>query len=160
MKHHETPIEGKTNVWLTPPEIFQALGQFDLDPCFGDPRPWDTAAHHYGDYGLEKPWFGRIWMNPPYGKEISKWMEKMAAHQNGTALVYVRTDTRWWKNHVSEYAHGLLFIYRRIQFYQFDGSIDKKSTSPSVLIAYSAYDLEWLKYAKAIGTIKGDLWTR
>ena len=29
--------------WLTPPEIIQALGHFDLDPCSPIDRPWPTA---------------------------------------------------------------------------------------------------------------------
>lgn len=56
--------------WLTPPELVRSLGQFDLDPCAPVDRPWDTAGHHYTklDAGLESFWYGRVWLNPPYGK--------------------------------------------------------------------------------------------
>ena len=57
--------------WLTPPHILSALGKFDLDPCASVARPWGTAAVHYTreDNGLTKPWLGRVWCNPPYGRE-------------------------------------------------------------------------------------------
>jgi hypothetical protein len=53
--------------WLTPPPLIQALGEFDLDPCAPIKRPWDMAKNHYTieDDGLEKDWFGRVWLNPP-----------------------------------------------------------------------------------------------
>lgn len=83
----------KTVVWLTPPEIKEPLGQFDLDPCAADPRPFDMATTNYteADNGLIKPWFGNVWLNPPYGAEIEAWMEKMAKHAQGVALIFART---------------------------------------------------------------------
>ena len=63
----------KNDEWLTPPEILRALGPFDLDPCAPIARPWETAATHYTaeDDGLSKPWAGRVWCNPPFGREAS-----------------------------------------------------------------------------------------
>ena len=63
--------------WLTPPEIIKALGEFDLDPCSPVNRPWDTAKKHFTkfDDGLNKEWDGRVWVNPPYGRETFKWLE-------------------------------------------------------------------------------------
>lgn len=58
----------KNDEWLTPPEIMSSLGAFDLDPCSPINRPWPTAGIHYTveDDGLSKPWFGRVWCNPPH----------------------------------------------------------------------------------------------
>lgn len=55
--------------WLTPPEIIQALGPFDLDPCAPIVRPWDTAQTYYtiDDNGLLKEWFGRVWLKSSVG---------------------------------------------------------------------------------------------
>jgi hypothetical protein len=80
--------------WLTPPEIIHSLGEFDLDPCSPIDRPWDTAKNHYNilDDGLSKEWNGRVWLNPPYGKEASKWLEKLSIHNNGIALIFARTE--------------------------------------------------------------------
>ena len=76
--------------WLTPPEILGALGNFDLDPCSPIIRPWDTAARHYSieDNGLQQPWVGRVWLNPPYGRETGVWLQRLADHGNGIALAY------------------------------------------------------------------------
>jgi hypothetical protein len=66
----------KNDEWLTPPEILRALGDFDLDPCAPVTRPWETAAQHYTalDDGLNKQWNGRVWCNPPFGREAVKWL--------------------------------------------------------------------------------------
>lgn len=71
------------DVWLTPKHIIDALGKFDLDPCAAPlPRPWETASASFveADDGLSQEWFGRVWMNPPYGRGIGAWMKKMAEH--------------------------------------------------------------------------------
>ena len=78
-------------VWLTPPHILRALGEFDLDPCASLDRPWDTAKNHYTveDDGLAQPWFGRVWCNPPYGPGMDKWLNKLANHSGGGLLWYL-----------------------------------------------------------------------
>lgn len=85
----------KNDEWLTPPSILSALGEFDLDPCAPIVRPWDTAKHHYTlpEDGLSKPWFGRIWLNPPFGRHAVKWLRKLRDHGNGIALIPARTET-------------------------------------------------------------------
>jgi hypothetical protein len=72
--------------WLTPPHILKALGEFDLDPCSPVVRPWPTAKRHFTieDDGLIQKWEGRVWCNPPYGLESTKWLLKLAEHmKNG-----------------------------------------------------------------------------
>jgi hypothetical protein len=80
----ETSIS-KTVVWLTPPYILEALGEFDLDPCASLHRPWDTARKHYTveDNGLMQEWAGRVWLNPPYGPGMDKWLNRLAEHSGG-----------------------------------------------------------------------------
>ena len=94
--------------WLTPPEVIEAtlsvLGSIDLDPC-SDARRNVPAAHHYtqGDKGLTKPWFGRVYMNPPYGRAMKAWGRKLVdafesgAMQEAVALLPSRTDTAWFR---------------------------------------------------------------
>ena len=81
--------------WLTPPEIVRACGQFDLDPCAPIVRPWDTASRHFTveDDGLAQSWDGRVWCNPPFGREAAAWLARMAEHGNGVALIPARTET-------------------------------------------------------------------
>lgn len=79
--------------WFTPPELIKALGEFDLDPCSPVNRPWDTAKKHYTKE-VDGLWEGRVWLNPPYGKETFKWIERLAHHGDGIALIFARTDTK------------------------------------------------------------------
>ena len=62
--------------WFTPPELLQNLGSFDLDPCTSECRPWSFAENNYtrNDDGLVKDWYGRVWLNPPYGRNVGKWL--------------------------------------------------------------------------------------
>lgn len=134
--------------WLTPPEVLRALGDFDLDPCSPINRPWDTAGKHYTvmDNGLEKPWSGRVWCNPPYGLEAAKWLARCAAHGNAIALVFARTETRMFFDHAWPVAKGLLFIQGRLHFHHVNGTrAAANSGAPSVLIAYDAANAEVLR---------------
>ena len=129
----------KSDVWLTPPAILEALGPFDLDPCSPLDRPWDTAAKHYTieDDGLSYEWEGSVWLNPPYGKQAAIWLERLAKHGNGIALVFARTETRMFFDHVWPHATALLFIESRLHFHQADGTrAPANAGAPSVLIAY------------------------
>lgn len=136
----------KSDVWLTPPHILKALGDFDLDPCSPLERPWDTAAKHYTieDDGLTSPWHGRVWMNPPYGYEMGKWMEKLAAHGNGIALVFARTETKAFFDHVWPKADALLFLKGRLKFCNTKGEPQDNAGSPSVLIAFGKENVDAL----------------
>lgn len=139
--------KSKTDEWLTPPEIIQALGEFDLDPCSPVNRPWDTAKQHYTilDNGLLKEWTGRVFLNPPYGNIIDLWMQKMAMHYHGTALTFARTDRNTFHNYVFPVADSLYFIKQRLHFYDVNGVRAKaNSGAPSVLIAYGERDSERL----------------
>lgn len=124
--------------WLTPPQIIQSLGSFDLDPCSPINRPWPTAKCHFTvlDNGLSKSWEGRVWLNPPYGSEMVKWMGRMAGHGDGIALIFARTETEAFFEHVWPKADALLFIKGRIRFFKVDGTESGTSGAPSVLIAY------------------------
>jgi len=134
---HESPVALKDE-WLTPPWILKNLGEFDLDPCAPVIRPWPTAKAHLSinDNGLLSDWYGRVWLNPPYGKNINAWMNKMALHDDGIALVFARTETEWFHQFIWSVANGLLFIKKRIKFHNIDGSLSSNAGAPSVLISY------------------------
>ena len=120
--HESTYNESKE--WYTPRRIFNSLGLgFDLDPCSPGQEvvPWVPARVHHTveDNGLETEWFGRVFMNPPYGMDTPKWMKKLSEHGNGIALVFARTDTKWFHAYVPE-ADAICFIARRIGFVPYD----------------------------------------
>ena len=124
--------------WLTPPEIIKSLGEFDLDPCSPVNRPWPTAKRHFTvlDNGLLKSWEGRVWLNPPYGTETSKWMARLAEHGNGVALVFARTDTETFFKHVYPKADAIMFLKGRLCFYTVKGERSARVGAPSCLISY------------------------
>lgn len=123
MSMHQTPI-GASQVHLTPRRILDPLGAFDLDPCGNDPRPWDCADVTYteADDGLQLPWFGRPWLNPPFHRyQIARWIWRMAEHNRGIVLVHARTETDWF-NIIRENATALFWIAGRVIFCRPDGS--------------------------------------
>jgi hypothetical protein len=135
---HEQPYRGETNDRLTPRYILDALGKFDLDPCAALDQPWATAKRHLTvkDDGLKKPWAGRVWLNPPYGEQTAMWLENMAKHRNGIVLIYARTETQMFFDHVWSRANGILFLKGRISFCRPDGSRGADAGAPSVLVSY------------------------
>lgn len=134
--------EQSKDEWLTPPEIIQALGTFDLDPCSPVNRPWPTAANHYTvlDDGLRLPWDGRVWLNPPYGRETFIWMEKLARHKLGIALIFARTETAGFHKEIWERAHSVFFFKGRLSFYHVNGTKGGTANAPSCLVSYSYED--------------------
>lgn len=138
-----TSFETKDNKdeWLTPPYIFEALGEFDLDPCAPVNPPWKIAKTNFNihDDGLSRTWYnwGMVWCNPPYGKETAKWLAKMDAHNNGIALIFARTDTIMFHEYVFN-ADAILFLKGRLSFYTVDGKKGGTAGAPSCLVAYGA----------------------
>lgn len=134
--------------WLTPRHITDTLGPFDLDPCSpGDRRPWDTARVHIDKStdGLSVDWFGRVWCNPPYGKETFMWMKKLADHNNGVALVFARTETVGFFDQVWNRADAIFFFKGRLKFCYVDGRQANTANAPSCLVAYGEENVEKLK---------------
>jgi hypothetical protein len=125
--------------WLTPPEIVRALGVFHLDPCAPTVRPWDTALHHFDVTrdGLAQPWEGRVWCNPPFGREAVKWLRRMVHHGNGIALVPARTETAMFYECIWGGADAVLFMKGRPHFHYVDGRrAAANSGAPICLAAY------------------------
>jgi len=148
MTSHQ-PRKAKSTTWLTPPKILEALGVFDLDPCAApSPRPWDTAAKHIElpECGLSASWSGRVWLNPPFGDEASAWLDKLAAHGNGIALVPARTETQMFFRSVWGRADAVCFVRTRPHFHYPDGArAPFNSGAPICLIAYGAGNVEALE---------------
>lgn len=139
--------------WLTPPEIVKKLGDFDLDPCCPIDAPFYHAKTNYNisDNGLNKKWFGRVYMNPPYGKGMEQWIQKLKLHGNGITLIFARTETKCFFEHIWYDAHAVLFLKGRIKFYHVTGIQGGSSGAPSLLIAYGEKNAEMLKNSKIEG---------
>lgn len=130
--------ENTTVEWLTPPELVIKLGKFDLDPCSPTNAPFLHAKNNYtiSDDGLSKDWFGRVYLNPPYGRGMELWLEKLKFHGNGIALIFARTETKCFFEHIWNNADAILFVKGRIRFYHISGIQAGTPGAPSVFIAY------------------------
>lgn len=122
---HHRPHDGNSHEWFTPPEILKALGPFDDDPC----RP---GIHD----GLDRKWRGFVWLNPPYGPHVGTWLARLADHGKGIAIVFARTETRWFFETVWDRADALLFLRGRLHFYRNGQRAKYNAGGPSVLIGY------------------------
>lgn len=103
--------------WKTPKEVYDKLNQefqFDFDPCPSNPN----------FNGLTVSWGKSNFVNPPYGREIGKWIKKgFEQWQLGKTVVFLipsRTDTIWWHSYIMK-ASEIRFIKGRIKF---DGAIN------------------------------------
>lgn len=137
---HEAPNDGETVEWYTPPFIFEKLGlEFDLDPCSPGAGvvPWIPARRHISlpDDGLTAMWDGRVWLNPPYGRETAMWLDRLGMHGHGIALVFARTDTRWF-HRAAAMATVVGFLTSRVAFVAADGRPPRKPAAGSMFLAY------------------------
>lgn len=152
-----------TNDWLTPPELVSALGPFDLDPCVCGSMPWRTAAvtcakdpagqgnphvDLIGD-GLEMPWSGRVWCNPPWDDPMP-WVSRMTRHWNGMMLTSAKsTDTKWAQAILSA-AHAVLFFKGRLLYHYPDGRKSTGGWTPSMLAAFGRENAPFLWKARSL----------
>lgn len=139
---HQATI-GKSQIHLTPRWITDLLGPFDMDPCAAAPRPWDIGNINYtqAEDGLSKEWVGRIWLNPPFDRyQVERWVQKLANHGHGTALLHARTEAEWFRP-IWQKASLILFMGKRIKFCLPDGTQHAdNSGAPPVLIAFGVAD--------------------
>lgn len=142
---------GKSQEHLTPRWLIDALGPFDLDPCASDPpRPWHCARVNLSkaDDGLSHTWdqSARIWLNPPFDRyQVGRWIERLADHGNGIALLHARTEAAWFRP-VWRRADAILFLYRRLKFCRRDGAEHPaNSGAPPVLVAFGVENAIRLK---------------
>ena len=151
---HESQA-AKTIEWYTPSWVFEALNlTFDIDVCApAGGISWIPAGRHFSilDDGLAQPWHGRVWCNPPYGKETPKWLSRMAAHSDGIALVFARTDCAWFHDYVTT-ADAILFLRGRVRFVDGFGSTGGSGAgNGSMLVAWGPENAEALRCMALFG---------
>lgn len=147
-KEHLSAI-GKTDSWITPKYITEALGHFDLDPCACYPMPWYHADLNFYEHmdGLSQEWKGRVWLNPPFNQYvIGEWFKKMSEHKNGLLLCSFAGETKRFKQYVWGKESGILIMDKRPYFHLPDGSRAKANSGQTMcIIAYDKPNLEILK---------------
>ena len=106
------------------------------------PRLGLSATNTIGYYtqdddGLSLPWFGTVFMNPPYERSMRQWTAKAKAEvEQGNAeivigLIPVRTDTRYWHRDIAGSA-SVLFLKGRLKF----GNAGQVAPFPSCLVVW------------------------
>lgn len=135
-------FSSKTDKWATPQAFFDELNRefaFDLDVC-ALPENAKTARYYTPDEdGLTQPWEGVVWCNPPYGRQIGRWVERASlAGASGTTVVMLlpaRTDTKWFH----EYIYGkaeIRFVRGRLRF----GGAENPAPFPSMVVVFRGED--------------------
>lgn len=153
---HHSRRPKASDTWLTPLWLMDRLGRFDLDPCAHDQQPQPTAKVMVtaSEDGLRVPWGSQfVWCNPPYGSQAEVWVRRMAAHNNGIALLFARTDTRMFQDHVWPRASALLFLRGRLRFLTPSGDELDRAPAPSVLVGYGSKAAERLSGCSDLGAL-------
>lgn len=128
----------KTDMWATPQDFFDALDaefHFTLDACAVKGNAKCEAYYTPEQDGLDQPWTGRVWCNPPYGRNVGQWVKKAHDTASGGGFVVMllpaRTDTRWFH----DYIYGkteVRFIKGRLKF----GSCQNAAPFPSMVVIF------------------------
>lgn len=120
--------------WETPQALFQKLDKefhFEWDVCANSENAKCSNYYSIEQDGLLQSWHGICWMNPPYGKDISKWVKK--AYESDAIVVCllpVRSDTKWWHQWVMK--GEIRFLTKRLKF---KGS-SNMATFPSAIVIF------------------------
>lgn len=116
-------FSSKSEEWATPQDVFDELDaefHFTLDPCATADNAKCKKYYTKDDDGLLKDWHGEtVFCNPPYGREIGKWIAKADKETRGGATVVLllpaRTDTRYFHDYIYQ-KHETRFLRGRVHF--------------------------------------------
>ncbi len=145
-KNFAACLSSRDQTWATPADllaaILQAAGRevFDLDPCSPRADGPVPALERWteSDDGLSRPWFGLVFVNPPYSRSLPQWAAKCSQEAAAVVigLVPSRTDTRWWHDSVAGRA-DIVMLRGRLKFGNGKGS----APFPSALVVWNAQQL-------------------
>lgn len=130
-------FSSKTDLWYTPEDFYQkynSVYNFETDVCATDENAKCEKYFTEEIDGLSQRWEGVCWMNPPYGRTISKWMKKAyeSSLEGATVvcLVPARTDTNWWHDYAMK--GSIEFIKGRLKF----GGSKNSAPFPSAVVVF------------------------
>ena len=129
-----------TDNWSTPQDFFDKLNDefhFTLDVCADETN--HKCEHYYTKEmdGLNRPWIGTIWCNPPYGRKIGEWVRRaLFASVAGNTVVMLlpaRTDTKWFHDYIYKRDNvEIRFIKGRLKF----GGCKNSAPFPSMVVIF------------------------
>lgn len=127
-----------SSLWSTPQYIFDQLNSefhFTLDVCALPDNAKCENFYTPSDNGLLCDWFGVCWCNPPYGRELYRWVEKayISSLSGVTSVLLVpsRTDTKWFHKFVLPFAE-IRFLDHRLKF----GGSSSPAPFPSMIVIF------------------------
>ena len=138
----ETLFSSNTDNWSTPADLFEKLDaefHFDLDPCADEDNHKCEMYFTKEQDGLLQDWSGhRVFCNPPYGRQIIKWVRKaweesMKQNTLVVMLLPARVDTKWFQDYVYHRSE-IRFINGRIRF----GGSNNNAPFPNMIVIYRA----------------------
>jgi hypothetical protein len=141
------------NDWRTPKRIFDALDcRFDLDPASpGADHCHVPADCHYTEGGLEKPWHGTVWLNPPWQRGVTvKWVARFVEHRNGVLLCPSDTATKWFQS-VAAASDAVLLLNHKLAFVGPGGETGRQFPRGTALVAIGVAGTEALYRAHNAG---------
>lgn len=143
---NEVHYSSEDTTWETPPEVFNPLNErfkFTLDPCCSPDTAKCEKFYTEQEDGLTQNWEGQtVFVNPPYGREIGKWVKKCAeegAKPNTVVVMLIpaRTDTKYFHEHIYHKAE-IRFMKGRVKFLR-GGQRIKSAPFPTMLVIFSQY---------------------
>ena len=113
-------FSSKTDEWATPQSFFDQLDAeygFEVDVCATPENAKCARFYTREQDGLAQEWRGVCWMNPPYGRQIGKWVRKAAEATGATVVCLIpsRTDTAWWHDYVLPFG-DIQYVRGRLKF--------------------------------------------
>jgi hypothetical protein len=147
------PASGNSeNTWFTPKKIIDQLGEFDTDPCTVSYRPFNIGkefnlSYDNGACGLIPKWdkCGRMFINPPYGKELAPFMEKFIIEKpRGVMLIFARMGNEYVQRAIKSGAYCFL-LRKRISFVKKDLSKASTSGADSMLVFWNLSEMDHIK---------------
>ena len=124
----------QTDEWSTPPALFDALDKvfhFDVDVCATPENAKCQNFYTRDQDGLAQPWTGTVWCNPPYGRQIGKWVKKAYESDAGVVMLLpARTDTSWWQAYCTR--GEITFLKGRLKF----GDSKNGAPFPSAIVTF------------------------
>ena len=133
----ELMFSSKTDLWSTPQDLFDKYNEtyhFGTDVCA---LPENAKCKKFFTPemdGLKQEWTGVCWCNPPYGRQIGKWVEKACkSFATVVMLLPARTDTKWFHDYCLPYGK-IEFLRGRLKF----GGCENPAPFPSMIVVFKA----------------------
>lgn len=164
--------------YYTPPKYTEAarrtMGSIDLDPATSRTANETVKAKHFytiKDNGLGVPWFGNVWLNPPYSKTRGRsnqeiWANKLIHEYNAgrvsEAILLVKSafGYKWFEALFKKWPACL--ASERISFLLPDGTTPGQAKHATTFYFFGYDPTRFVKFFRVWGSItdpaSGNFW--